>query len=113
MKYVLGAIFVAACIAALPACQWVNPCPSLFLAVDYALVYPINGATSVPDAPGTIVLSQIPTLNPMGPRLVLIPILSGPSVVSGPPVPVPSPLPTPHDSPIPKLVAFSVPTLAA
>jgi hypothetical protein len=113
MKYVLGAIFVAACFAALPACQWVNPCPSLFLAVDYTLVYPINGATSVPDAPGTIVLSQLPSLNPTGPRLVLIPLVSGPSIVSGPPVPVPSPLPTPHDSPRPTLVAFAVPALAA
>jgi|SRR5450755_969056 len=112
MKNILGAIFVGACLAALPACRSANPCFGVFLAIDYQLVYPINAATSVPDSPQAIVFTEIPGLEPIGPRLVLTPS-SGPPVISGPPVPVPSPLPTPHGSPVPKLVAFSVPTLSA
>ena len=83
--------------------------------LTFSLVYPIDFATAVPDAPAPIVFQQNdPAAVLNGARLVLTPP-SGPAVMSGPPGSAPSPLPTPHASPAPgtKLVGFVVPTLSS
>ena len=112
---VFAACSGAALIGGLVSCVPSTPeCAPLRPLLVMALVYPINGATAVPDAPGTLVFTfeAGPTLQ--NARAVLTPG-SGPPVVSGPQGPVPSPLPTPNASPTPgqRLVAFAISPLAA
>jgi len=89
-------------------------CTSAIQSPTFVLVYPINGATSVPDAPTSIVFERDPGALLSGAQLVLTPP-SGPPVVSGSMGPAPSPLPTPNASPAPGaiLAGFTVPALAA
>jgi hypothetical protein len=114
MRNPVATLIFGACLAALPAC--VKPVIAACTAVPFVPfqdVYPIDGATSVPDSPQSIVVAQI--LNPAisGLQLVLTPP-SGPAIVANP-GPAPSPLPTPFASPPAgaPLIGFSVPALAA
>ncbi len=108
-------IMVGLALAAGTSCaKSVIACASTARPEALVLVYPINGATSVPDAPTSIVFETIPGIVFSGAQLVLTPP-SGPPIVSGPMGPAPSPLPTPNASPPPGalLVGFTVPALAA
>jgi hypothetical protein len=114
MRNPVAALIIGASLLALPAC--VKPVIAACTAVPFVPfqdVYPIDGATSVPDSPQSIVVAQI--LNPAisGLQVVLTPP-SGPAIVANP-GPAPSPLPTPFASPPPgdPLIGFSVPALAA
>ena len=83
-------------------------------ALGMASVYPVNGATAVPDSPGMIVFAQgVPQAVLSGNvRLVLTPGSGSP--IYGTRGQVPSPLPTPNSSPSPgsTLVAFNVASLS-
>jgi hypothetical protein len=85
-----------------------------FTGPTFRLVYPVDGATSVPDAPTSIVFEKDQGIFTSGAQLVLTPP-TGPSIVSGPIGQAPSPLPTPNSSPSPGtiIVGFTVPALAA
>lgn len=110
-------MLVCAALAMLPACTQVNriACAggSLPPPVTVSLVYPIDGATAVPDNPGSIVFQKPTGGAQSGVQLVLTPP-AGPQIMATP-GPVPSPLPTPNTPPSPGdgLLAFPVPALAA
>jgi len=84
------------------------PAPTALVAV-----YPVNGATSVPDAPQSIVFARFRNVPLTGLKLVLTPP-SGSAIIAAP-GPAPSPLPTPNTPPPAgtTLVGFAVPPLAA
>jgi hypothetical protein len=101
----------------LPACtkSIIASCTAPPPPTALVVVYPINGATSVPDSPQSIVFAQYTTCHVTlaGLQLVLTPA-SGPPILASP-GPAPSPLPTPNTPPPAgtTLVGFVVPTLAA
>ncbi len=103
-----------ALIAGTSCTKSVNAACTPFTRPTFKLVYPVDGATSVPDAPTSIVFEKNQGIFTSGAQLVLTPP-SGPLVVSGPMGSAPSPLPTPHASASPGtiLVGFTVPALAA
>jgi hypothetical protein len=114
MRRAIGAIIVGCFLSVVAACSTQpNPCAGRgILPPTFALVYPIDRATSVPDSPQFIVVQQDRAATVSGVHLILTPP-SGPSITVTP-GPVPSPLPTPNTSPPPNalLVAFPVPALA-
>jgi hypothetical protein len=108
-------MIIGVCLMTLSGCTktLVASCPPVPLTTALVVVYPINGATSVPDSPQSIVFAQYPNVVLSGLKLVLTPP-SGPPILAIPGS-APSPLPTPNTPPPAgtTLVGFSVPTLAA
>ena len=108
---VFGACTGIALIAGLASCVPARhiACASAVPIQEMVLVYPVDGATGVPDSPGTLVFSfpNGPVLS--GAKAALTPS-GGQPIVSGPQGPVPSPLPAPNTSPSPgtRLVAFPI-----
>ena len=95
---------------ALPACEGTSGnvqnvlCPDVV--ADKGLVYPAPGATGIPDAVRSVIVS-----GPVG-QVTLTPP-SGAAIVSTTPTAVPSPIPSPNATPAnTPVTAFAVPSLA-
>ncbi len=81
-------------------------CPEFPVPAPPTLIYPISGATGVPDGNFTLVIASFNSATP--PPAVLVPASGGTSVTSGPPGPAPSPIPTPAATPQPGQTTYGL-----